>query len=403
MKNNIKLKHKLTLLFLAMFAIKYSYSSIKSDRADLGNLTASIFILKKIAPPSTAPIITLPVSTATISSDSINITKQLLDDFKHYITNNIDWHSGDLYQHSIWVSNVVAKWWKDNRHWVKDIDPKDKNLSILAGLIHDIGKGGTLAPGANAFGYPPLTTISDGSTKYYPYYDIRLHPKTGFDYLTKKSYKLAPDGTKLFDYDSFFDKFNISDEDRKLLAIIVGIHWDFGGIVFKKKDTIPNDEDRYKIYLNNLRCLAINANYNNGNIDERLIRIALLVSAADVLGTFPFDPKEGLDVYVTKPNPTKNIFDIATPDVPDWNPAFIPKHDFAHHKIKDLILKYGSLDAVKPKKIAYYKYGYADDNLGKKYKNGIINYFKSPAYQATLSTKMDKKSCMNKFVADLTH
>lgn len=373
MKNNIKLIHKLTILLLIIFAIKNSYSSIKSDRANLGNLAANLYAISPHIP-------------ATL--------QDLLKDFNYYITNNIHFHSGNLYQHSIWVSNVIAYWWKQKTHWVENIDPKDQNLSIFIGLIHDIGKGGDLKAGPNRPLGSKLHKFIYDSKNYYPFYDKKIHPKTGFDYILKRSYKFG-DHKKILDldYNDFFDKLKISDEERKLIAIIVGIHWDFGGIIFRRKtgvDAIPNDEDRYKMYLDHLRCLAINAKYKDGKIDERLIRLALLVSAADTLGTVPIDPKSGFDIS----NPTKNIFDIKTPGVPGWEPAFTPQSEFEHFRIKDSAT-------------AYIKYGYgslnpkAKNTLGEKYKDGIINYFKSPTYQATLSTEMDKKSCMKKFVENL--
>ena len=61
------------------------------------------------APKTVAPL-TLPLNKDVL-------TENLLQTFKEYKTVNNLWHSGDLYEHSIWTANAIAKWWDEQHFW----------------------------------------------------------------------------------------------------------------------------------------------------------------------------------------------------------------------------------------------------------------------------------------------
>jgi hypothetical protein len=189
----------------------------------------------------------------------------LFDIMKCYKTTNTSFHSGDLFEHSVWVAKCINNWFKTKNYWVEGLSDADRSIAVISGFLHDIGKAGDLK---------------------YVYYDKHEHPRDGFLYLlNKKKFYVSKD--ECFNFDNFFKKLNISEDDRKLIAILVGIHWSFGGIVVKG---VYNGKSRTKVFtkfLNKLKLLVVEANYNNGLIDERLLRLAILINAADLKGAGP--------------------------------------------------------------------------------------------------------------------
>jgi hypothetical protein len=207
--------------------------------------------------------------TSSKATDSIKIEERvfskvfdlqkLIENFKQYKTTN-EFHSENLLQHSIWTGSAVLNWFETNDQWVKDIDKNDLKIAFIAALLHDVGKAGDL--GVNF------------STKI-------EHPQTGFEYLTNKKDYLF-DKSQKFDFEKMFDSIEISQENRKLIAILAGIHEDFGKSILA--DYKKEDGKLFENFLKKLEKFVKETNYNNGKVDARLLRLALLISAADVKG-----------------------------------------------------------------------------------------------------------------------
>ena len=187
------------------------------------------------------------------------LLSELLNDFKKYTTTNHKSHAGNLYQHSIWDSNATADWWKENKFWVDGIDEKYRTLTIYTSLLHDIGKGGDLV---------------------YEYYAKKDHPHRAFEYLTNQVPYLLDSQGATFDFDTFFKNYG---EYRKIMSILVGMHWDFG-FMLKELSEGKSEQETFDYYFNKMRDLAKQAHYNNGKINENLIRMSILISAADIKG-----------------------------------------------------------------------------------------------------------------------
>jgi hypothetical protein len=199
-------------------------------------------------------------------------TKELLNDFKNYITQNVNVHAGNLYEHSLWTAITVVQWWQEKNAWIEGINAKFKDLTIMASLFHDIGKAGDLK---------------------YLYKEKENHPYFGLEYIAGyRDYHVVKNLINPFDFKSYCADLGFQERDQKILAILVGVHWEFGGIVLKgiadlEKNGKATPEEKNKVfarYLMILQDLAFDVSYNNGIIDDQLLRMAILITAADVKG-----------------------------------------------------------------------------------------------------------------------
>jgi putative nucleotidyltransferase with HDIG domain len=175
-------------------------------------------------------------------------------------------HAGNLYEHSVWVALTIKQWFEDKNLWCEGLDDADKELVIFAALLHDIGKAGDLI-----YSYPRKPN----------------HPLDGFEYLlSKKNYKI--DDKNKFDFAQFFKVFNISDENKKIIAVLVGAHYLFGDLL--SKNPTNKDSEHFRWYIKNIEILAEKAELigKHDKINEKLVRLCVLTSAADVKGMQPF-------------------------------------------------------------------------------------------------------------------
>lgn len=198
--------------------------------------------------------------------------KALLENFKHYKTTNARFHAGNLYEHSLWVAITVNEWFSTKNEWTEGLSDHDRKVALLAALLHDVGKAGDLN---------------------FVYYTKPHHPQVGQEYiLGKEQFKI--DGSKSFNFDALFRALHVSDKERKFISILVRAHHDLGDVLKKvathKKKHLHDDilHPHLKTYVQKLESYAHYAGYTDA-IDKRMIRLAMLVSAADVKGASPCD------------------------------------------------------------------------------------------------------------------
>jgi len=191
----------------------------------------------------------------------------LLANIKLYKTTNTSFHAGDLYQHSIWTACVIQQWFEENSFWCEGLTEQDKKLAMLTALLHDIGKAGDL---------------------YFNYFDKENHPEIGFKYLLgKKKYRIDYQNT--FDFSQFFENLGISKNDQKTIAFLVSAHHEFGKIM-KRHLTPEKASKKYRERLSNLA--------EDFSVDERLFKLAILISVADVKATQkPSDLIESISIF----------------------------------------------------------------------------------------------------------
>jgi hypothetical protein len=216
----------------------------------------------------------------------------LINDLRHYKTTDRTHHSGDLLEHSIWVARIIEQWFAQNNEWCNGIDRDLIKTLTLAGLLHDIGKGGDLKA---------------------IYFKKEKHPEIGFSIIRgTHKYRTHPHG-KPFDFDHFFENNQIDSQERALIAVLAGIHWDFGGMLMRDVQSKSRTLDQAcKAFLDKLHRLAKQARYNNGHLDDQLIRCAILIGAADVKGS-SYVPCSCYDQCtlpdIKAPHPAENMYD----------------------------------------------------------------------------------------------
>lgn len=189
-----------------------------------------------------------------------------ITDYEGIVGGNHPFHAGHLYEHSMWVEQVVADWCrKDSKEpWCEGLSKRDKYIVALAGLLHDVGKGG------------------GGKLEYY---SKPTHPNDGFNMLIgTKKYVMKNGGS--FDFGKLLK--NLTSDEKKIFAILVGIHWDFGGTVLSNFKESQGEKNKgfFEQFLNNIKLLASKAGYTK-KIDEKLVKQSILIGAADVKGSQP--------------------------------------------------------------------------------------------------------------------
>lgn len=188
----------------------------------------------------------------------------IIEDMKKYKKRHKNVHAGDLYEHSIWVALTIKKWFEDKDSWCEGLEEKDKELAIVAGLLHDIGKAGDLV---------------------YLYDSKRHHPQKGFEYLSgKATYKFT--GKDQFDFEHFFKTLNVSDENKKTIAVIAGAHYFFGELL----ENTSIDKHNMQVFIGKIDSLAkaVNLINEHEHASEKLIKLCILITAADAKGMQPF-------------------------------------------------------------------------------------------------------------------
>jgi len=232
-------------------------------------------------------LITIGFLVAALISNSIqagftikkaNQLSTLMSDLKNYTTTNVNFHSGDLYEHSVWVAITINEWFNQQSPWAKGLTQHDRKIAILAGLLHDIGKGGDLD---------------------FSYFTKPTHPSIGQKYILGiKQYLL--NNKKSFDFNTLFKTIKFSESDKQLVSILVGSHHAFGDLLKKipssaSSITLSKIKPYLKRFTKKLKSCAAIANYKNP-IDTRVLKLAFLVSAADVKGAQPCSCTHELEV-----------------------------------------------------------------------------------------------------------
>jgi hypothetical protein len=214
----------------------------------------TFFIFASIFPNHTKKVV-----TSDQAQEKISDLQKLLENFKQYKTTN-KFHSGNLFQHSVWTASAVLNWFEQDDQWVKDIEKKDLKLAFVSALLHDVGKGGDLD---------------------FIFYTKPDHAQKGLEYcINQKEYLLSK--SQKFDFQKMFESLSINAEDKKLICTLIGIHEIFGKEVLDKYQ--KNSSLIFENFLTTIESIAKKTDYNKGKIDLRLLRLALLISAADVKG-----------------------------------------------------------------------------------------------------------------------
>ncbi len=261
-------------------------------------LLVSVFLINSVS----ITVYTQKTEPAVFASDSYKL-QDLIDNFKKYTTTNVRFHAGDLYQHSIWTALIVDQWFENHEFWSNGLSAHDRELAVLAALLHDIGKAGDLD---------------------FVFYTKPGHEIEGLKYLLgKKSFYLTHN--KTIDFAEFFANLGLSEDEIKIIAILVGCHNQLGMLLSKlpqktnNLDKLSRSKPAIYDFFANIYKVLVWADYEK-KLDSRLLKLITLVCAADVKGSRKVDLNKPL-----------KIFDFTITSSPD----------IAHPKCLDNFTKFG--------------------------------------------------------------
>jgi len=199
---------------------------------------------------------------------------KLILDFEKYKTYNVNFHQGDLIQHSVWVALYVQKQFILQTEWVHGIIAKMASLCIISGFLHDIGKGGDLV---------------------YHFYDKKDHPEVGFEYMSGLRKYYLDDGSVELDIPKLLQDINISSLFQPLISFLVLSHWEFGDYISKMDDSnINSTAVKYLEKLEQMWTLS-GLDIKTRKEAQNVASMAMLISACDIMGSEVFIDKERFD------------------------------------------------------------------------------------------------------------
>lgn len=197
----------------------------------------------------------------------------LVKDMFEYKTSSKRCHAGNLFQHSVWVEQTLAEFIESQNSsgpksfWCSDIEltKREKQIVALAAFLHDIGKAGD-----HVFIFP----------------DKPKHKAVGAQYILGNSAYRLKNGM-LFDFDALFKEIKVTTQEKLLIAILINFTHAFGEWVMNNCGAnVKHNAPVFKKYITDIQNFAVAIKYPQA-IDEKLIKMAILVTAADAKGVQP--------------------------------------------------------------------------------------------------------------------
>jgi hypothetical protein len=232
------------------------------------------------------------------NSNVVNpLIRTYYDQLNLYETTNINFHSGNLLEHSVWTllwaEFILNRDGEFNRllippNIINNFD-NIKNVIAFAAFIHDIGK----------MAYNKDKTIAyNNLRKKFIYYDVKDHMIYGAEYINSGVFPLYDENSKHvanININELFNVFNVPLRYKELIIMIIRLHWDFGNILKIYNVELQRNSDPKKIdaviggvvndYLNNIYTIMKPKDIESFRI---CVSSLLIVSIADNLATQPY-------------------------------------------------------------------------------------------------------------------
>lgn len=218
-----------------------------------------------------------------------DIVKLFIQQLKLYKTFNVDFHAGNLYEHSVWsllfAESLFLKVLNNQYPILDKLTQKQKidlqrKIAAIA-FIHDIGK---------------MNPSDDNSLKRnhdYVYCSIPSHPTVGSEYITGvRTLPILDVNMKFidgFDMPKLLRAFGFEKEDITFVSEIIKYHWDFGDFL-KNFKTVED--------ITTIKAQAFIDHIGNHHYFTFVFTL-ILVSVADILASQPFNAGEFTSINKT--------------------------------------------------------------------------------------------------------
>lgn len=191
----------------------------------------------------------------------------LLDQMALYKTTNIDFHAGNLLEHSIWTLLFAEQLVLNTpKYGIPDLEIQKKIAAIA--FIHDIGK---MAPNSDR-----VTKRSADCV----YFSIPEHPGIGGDYIRgTRSLPILDKNMKeigSFKINDLLGELGLRETDLPIVAKIIDLHWDLGEYILHWQG---NDD---------LKTVDAYIDHVGSNEPFVFFYALIIVSVADVMASQPY-------------------------------------------------------------------------------------------------------------------
>lgn len=201
----------------------------------------------------------------------------LLSQFSLFKTTNVDFHSGNLYEHSIWSLLFAEKL------VLSPLFPGMPALSketqkFIAGIafIHDIGK---LDP-----------ENCKKTAKGFVYHTLPKHPEIGEKIITGEKkltvFNKQLEAVGFFDIQSLLKELGYQPSDYTVIGDMIGLHWEFGFYVSQLQRLISENNTQITEQQFELAARAFITKV--GNRSFMFYYGLIVISIADILASQPF-------------------------------------------------------------------------------------------------------------------
>lgn len=193
-----------------------------------------------------------------------HIIRQFLEQMSYYKSTNVNFHAGDLLEHSVWSLLFAEQLLLGTKYGVPSADIQKKIAAIA--FIHDIGK------------MAPVETKKRTHDRIY--YSIPDHPEIGGDYvrgiLSLPLLDHNMNSVGVFDVQLFLASLGFGEQDIPVVAKIIDLHWEFGSFLNKWKS--ENDDETVYGFIDRV-----------GRNEPFIFFFTLIiVSIADILASQPY-------------------------------------------------------------------------------------------------------------------
>lgn len=214
--------------------------------------------------------------------------EKFLRELERYESINVNFHAGNLLEHSIWTLLFTEDSLRKNELSPKlTLDENNKKFISLCGFIHDIGKMKSLSN----------TTHTNKQRGKFIFHSIPKHPEYGYDMIQNDEIPLHNDKLEKYGkltYTELMNGFGITPNNvlKDILKLSIRYHWDFGDSLKNLNQTRKTTNDVQRIatdYIKKVLPQYYRTKHQNvQNFIPFYFLTLLTISIADIRGATPY-------------------------------------------------------------------------------------------------------------------